>query len=191
MTTRTAKWTYQKVKIGATNDAPGVGGTEGGDDMTTILHSRKWHRKGFKHGWAPAEVRFWGHVAKSETCWEWNSSSQENEYGSLSVGGRKVKAHRFSWELHFGPITGGLYVLHRCDNKRCVKPDHLFLGTNQDNILDASAKGRLRPHGCAIRTACRKGHEYSDGSFHLTKDGYRKCLVCIKTRAAALQRGRE
>lgn len=53
-----------------------------------------------------------------------------------------VKAHRHSWAIHFGEIPTGLWVLHRCDNRKCVRPDHLFLGTSDDNIADKLAKGR-------------------------------------------------
>jgi hypothetical protein len=61
----------------------------------------------------------------------------------MSVYGRSVLVHRLSFELHFGSIPGGLLVLHKCDVKRCVRPSHLFLGTDADNHSDAKAKGRL------------------------------------------------
>lgn len=65
-------------------------------------------------------------------------------YGVIKVGNKKVRAHRFSWELFVGPIPDGLHVLHRCDNPRCINYDHLFLGTDQDNMSDMIAKGRKR-----------------------------------------------
>ena len=92
------------------------------------------------------EGRFWTKVDKSAECWVWTAATR-NGYGVLGVredNGRWVAlyAHRISWELHFGPIPDRLYVLHHCDNRLCVRPDHLFLGTNQDNLVDMRAKGR-------------------------------------------------
>ena len=92
------------------------------------------------------EGRFWPKVDKSDECWEWTAATR-NGYGVLGVrngDGRWVAlyAHRISWELHFGPIPDRLFVLHHCDNRRCVRPDHLWLGTNRDNLADMRAKGR-------------------------------------------------
>jgi hypothetical protein len=99
----------------------------------------------------PAEQRFWSKVNKGDGCWEWMDFLNNKQYGTLRVGSlvdgtrRRVLAHRFSWEMHFGSIPSGMFVCHRCDNPKCVNPDHLFLGTAKDNIRDMFRKGRGRP----------------------------------------------
>lgn len=93
------------------------------------------------------QARFWGHVDKSTECWTWTAS--RDRYGVFAVGGKRVKAHRFSWELASGrSVPEGMSVLHRCDNPPCVNPDHLFLGTQADNVRDCARKGRLVPPTC-------------------------------------------
>lgn len=93
--------------------------------------------------------RFWAKVDKRGLgeCWEWRGATTADGYGWLSLGGRNgpAGAHRISWNLHKGSIPDNLWVLHRCDNPRCVNPEHLFLGTTQDNTADMVAKGRHRP----------------------------------------------
>jgi len=80
-------------------------------------------------------------------CVEWTGALR-NGYGRLIIGSRtdgsrkSVSAHRMSYEINFGEVTEGLYVCHRCDNRKCINPEHLFLGTHQDNIDDRESKGR-------------------------------------------------
>lgn len=104
-----------------------------------------------------AAVRFWRFVRKGAGCWEWTGhSNRPGGYGRFAVQATRpivlVVAHRYSWELHFGPIPPGMIVCHRCDNPSCVRPDHLFLGTQSDNVRDSVTKGRHK-HNQVPRTA--------------------------------------
>lgn len=86
---------------------------------------------------------FWARVEKSDGCWPWRGARLRG-YGKFNSRtlGRQGYAHRFAYEFARGPIPDGLQVLHRCDNPPCCNPDHLFLGTQLDNIADMVAKGR-------------------------------------------------
>lgn len=85
--------------------------------------------------------RFWARVAKSDECWLWTASGARG-YGHMWIPPRLVYAHRISWLIHYGEIPDSLFVLHHCDNRGCIRPVHLFLGTCQDNALDCLAKDR-------------------------------------------------
>ena len=97
----------------------------------------------------PLDKRFWRSVDTSGDCWLWTACLWPNGYGRISVKGRAVGTHRVAYELAYGPIPTGMFVCHKCDVPACVNPDHLFLGTNTDNVRDMWAKGRgkgLDPH---------------------------------------------
>jgi hypothetical protein len=86
--------------------------------------------------------RFWAKVSKTDSCWNWKRPDPSNGYGKFTYQGRVMGAHRASWLIHYGPIPDNLWVLHRCDNHACIRPDHLFLGTHNDNMADMATKQR-------------------------------------------------
>ena len=83
-------------------------------------------------------------IDKTTGCWEWNLSKQSNGYGQMKHEGKMKRAHRVSFEAFIGPIPCGMEILHSCDNRGCVNPEHLSVGTHKDNMTDMEKKGRVR-----------------------------------------------
>lgn len=104
-----------------------------------MLRGNRWH------GPVPMVDRFWSRVEKSDGCWLWTGKTGTGyPYGRISPDGgkRTIGAHVASWRIHFGAVPDSLWVCHTCDTPRCVRPDHLFLGTNVQNWQDMRAKER-------------------------------------------------
>lgn len=88
-------------------------------------------------------ARFWRRVTLSPGCWEWQGGRGTRGYGRYSPRrGHSQYAHRYAYQLAFGPIPEGYHICHHCDNPPCVRPTHLFAGTASDNAKDMWAKGR-------------------------------------------------
>lgn len=89
--------------------------------------------------------RFWKHVdvKNKNDCWEWKSKKDKDGYGNMQFKNKTVRANRFIWTVLNGAIPEGMVVCHKCDNPKCLNPDHLFLGTISDNVIDALKKNRL------------------------------------------------
>lgn len=87
--------------------------------------------------------KFWNYVDKTDTCWNWDGRGSIRGYGYICVRlPQHVSAHRFSWMLHNGAIPKGMVICHKCDRPCCVNPNHLFMGTQSNNVADKVSKGR-------------------------------------------------
>jgi len=108
------------------------------------------------------EQQFWQSIApipEGAGCWEWlGTIKASNGYGWLRRFHKRIYAHRLSWILAFGAVPSGFCVLHKCDNRTCANPAHLFLGTHRDNAVDMHAKNRHShgpSHSAALRARTR------------------------------------
>lgn len=135
---------------------------------------------------SPVE-RLWERVTKTTGCWVWRGTTNNKGYGMLGIGReRQVLAHRVAWESANGHVPDGMFVCHKCDNPRCVRPDHLFLGTNSDNIQDSIAKGRFRRGFRERNRFCVNGHEFTPRNTYFLKSrpGTRLCKMCRREKYA-------
>ncbi len=105
--------------------------------FTPEVQERFW-RKVDKNGPTP-DPAIYGDIG---ACWVWTAGFFNDGYGAYKWNGQNRRTHRFSWMLHYGHVRDGLWVLHRCDNPACVRVDHLWLGTSEENTADRHAKGR-------------------------------------------------
>jgi hypothetical protein len=127
----------------------------------------------------PIERRFWLRVEKRSEgeCWNWIGGQTVKGYGVIGTRGReRTTVHRVSWAIHNGrAIPDGMWVLHSCDNRLCVNPGHLRLGTNDDNVRDRVERKRTRT---GRRKQCPNGHAKTPENTLVRKSGLHVCRIC-------------
>jgi hypothetical protein len=119
-----------------------------------------------------SKIKFFAH----DGCWEWTGHLNNKGYGSFKVNGKRCMPHRFSFFIANTIGESDLLVCHKCDNPRCVNPEHLFLGTQSDNLRDCVLKKR---HKESRKTHCPRGHDYNEENTRYNKHGHRRCRICV------------
>lgn len=128
--------------------------------------------------------RFWSKVDKTDSCWLWTGAVNDHGYGQVYVNGKLAYAHRVALVLSGRQVPPGMFACHHCDTPNCVRPDHLFIGTNADNMRDCANKGRAENmHTKNPKRRCIRGHVFSD----IDSRGWQRCRIC---RAESARRRR-
>jgi HNH endonuclease len=116
---------------------------------------------------------------ESMTSCVWSHRTPSRRYPEIQIGGKHLRESRFIWEEAHGQIPEGMFVCHRCDNPRCIRLDHLFLGSPLDNAEDMMKKGR---HFGVRKTECAHGHPFDEANTMYRSDGRRFCRECNRLR---------
>lgn len=130
---------------------------------------------------------FWARVDQSgdDDCWPWTAGTDRKGYGVLGYQGKTHRAHRLALILSGTEVPAGACVLHSCDNPPCCNPAHLRVGTNYENILDRSERGRF-----AYAKECKRGHEWKPETTSITTTGSRRCRICEREYCKLKMRAR-
>lgn len=127
-----------------------------------------------------ARTRMWAKVDKTPTCWLWQGRTNSNGYGYIYIANQRYGVHRLSYAWSVGPIPDGLVIDHLCNVRGCVRPDHLRVTTQAENVLaeHSSTLARLRGE----QVACIHGHAFTDANTYRRKNGTRACRTCLRER---------
>ena len=117
-------------------------------------------------------------------CWEWQGSNNGMGYGEIRIGYKKFYTHRLSGYLHLGlDLFGDLQINHKCNNKKCWNPNHLYVGDAKDNMKDSIDNGYMPGNYNSNKTHCKHGHEYTPENTQIInpkgRNPERRCKTCI------------
>lgn len=137
----------------------------------------------YTKGMETTQERYWAKVRKTDSCWLWTAATQRG-YGAFGVEGKLVRAHRYAYELLVGAIPDGLVLDHVvCDNPLCVRPDHMRVCSQGENIARSNTKR------ASAQTHCKRGHEFtSENTYVNPAHGGRVCRVCMNAHQRAYYR---
>jgi hypothetical protein len=127
-------------------------------------------------------------INKRTGCWNFTGAISKTGYGVVGLNKRVINAHRASWILSFGEIPSPtIQVCHKCDNRKCINPDHLFLGTAKDNYKDMVIKGRWKSRSTSLKPrlslfVCMRGHDFTPENSIYNKKGHKTCRICHNER---------
>lgn len=121
--------------------------------------------------------RFLTKFLVDDGCWPWTEGLDSHGYGQFWAKSKNWRGHVYSYMTFKGEIPEGDLVRHTCDNRMCVNPSHLLLGSIEDNARDRDSRGRGRN---SSKTHCPQGHEYTEQNTYLRSNGWRRCKACIR-----------
>ena len=121
--------------------------------------------------------RFFSKIDKTNSCWNWIGSIQNDGYSAFWLHGKSISAHRLSYELFIGKIPNDMVIDHLCRNRKCVNPKHLECVTQRINLL----RGNTIQSENAMKTECKNGHPLSDNNLDKSqlRHGHRVCKICL------------